>query len=568
MDNAKTVSFIYPKIRINREKCQKVFSSVENLIIGRDVFSIIIPNKLFPNVKKVESKSSSYTTGKYLVEKAGMILRNAFGQSEDAAVDFTQFNRIGNYAFEGCKAKSAAGLDEMRIAMVQEAAFVNSGFLDQPFVGGIKCLGPFIIDIDETADEIVLPKSDVSFCVKKRPKKAVRVPNLNAVAALRVLPKKVIIEDEKINYDDALLYKLYSQDIEEIESHISRYKTVDGIVYSADMKTLILCPQGKTGEVIIPDGVVRIRKSAFSNSKIKKVIFPDTMQTIGDEAFYACEKLKEIDFGHGITRIGENGNQHMFSGCAFKKITFPPQIKEIGISAFSLCRELEEVIFNEGLEVIQKEAFQNCQNLLEINLPASIKKVGMDAFVCNARRDKIQDMNINMTTIPENLGLAITHPGNTYGVRCVNVHINNRNGIFDFVLPCSVSVIVGARTNIVINQMADCKYAKKLSGLRYLETAYMNASNSMYKYAVAYKTYKKTKNKYAKEFLIDEQKHVAKAIIREMEEKDFADFVKLDFINLKYDADIVKCLEEQNWNVALAYMLEEGKNSSNDAFVI
>ena len=24
MDNAKTVSFIYPKIRINREKCQKV----------------------------------------------------------------------------------------------------------------------------------------------------------------------------------------------------------------------------------------------------------------------------------------------------------------------------------------------------------------------------------------------------------------------------------------------------------------------------------------------------------------------------------------------------------------
>lgn len=78
------------------------------------------------------------------------------------------------------------------------------------------------------------------------------------------------------------------------------------------------------------------------------MIFPDTMQTIGDEAFYACEKLKEIDFGHGITRIGENGNQHMFSGCAFKKITFPPQIKEIGISAFSLCRELEEVILTKA----------------------------------------------------------------------------------------------------------------------------------------------------------------------------------------------------------------------------
>lgn len=370
-----------------------------------------------------------------------------------------------------------------------------------------------------------------------------------------------------------MLYKLYSQDIEEIESHISRYKTVDGIVYSADMKTLILCPQGKTGEVIIPDGVVRIRKSAFSNSKIKKVIFPDTMQTIGDEAFYACEKLKEIDFGHGITRIGENGNQHMFSGCAFKKITFPPQIKEIGISAFSLCRELEEVIFNEGLEVIQKEAFQNCQNLLEINLPASIKKVGMDAFVCNARRDKIQDMNINMTTIPEGLALAIIRPGNIHRTRCINVHIDNQDGIFNFVLPCSISAtasVYGAYSNIVnvFNQMAYRGHDKKLWNLKCLETAYLHASYPRYVYVVAYKTYRKTKNKYTKEFLADRQKYVAKAIIREMEEKDFADFVKLDFINLKYDADIVKCLEEQNWNVALAYMLEEGKNSSNDAFVI
>ena len=409
-----------------------------------------------------------------------------------------------------------------------------------------------------------------------------------------------------------MLYKLYSQDIEEIESHISRYKTVDGIVYSADMKTLILCPQGKTGEVIIPDGVVRIRKSAFSNSKIKKVIFPDTMQTIGDEAFYACEKLKEIDFGHGITRIGENGNQNMFSGCAFKKIAFPPQIKEIGMRAFSLCYELEEVIFNEGLEVIQKEAFRDCPNLLEVNLPASIKKVGKEAFVCKAFPDKIQDMNINMTTIPESLGSAITCPANMHKARCVNVHIDNRNGIFDFVLPCSISAVGSAYSNIVnaFNQMADgCGYDSvnlrspspdvdevsgspytssnlrtdgqpeigrnlpsiddaRLWNLRYLKTAYMDASNPIYKYVSVYKTYKKTKNKDSKEFLIDNQKHVAKAIALEMEEKDFVDFVKLDFINLQYDADIVECLEEQNWNVALAYMLEEGKNSSNDAFVI
>lgn len=70
INNAKTVSFIYPKFRIDRKTCQKIFSSVENLMIGRNVLSIVIPNKMFPNVKNVESKSSNFMTGKYLIKKA------------------------------------------------------------------------------------------------------------------------------------------------------------------------------------------------------------------------------------------------------------------------------------------------------------------------------------------------------------------------------------------------------------------------------------------------------------------------------------------------------------------
>lgn len=353
MDDAKEISFIYPKIMINRERCQKVFSSVEIMLIGRNVISIAIPNKMFPNVKRVQSKSSNFLDGKYLIERAGRKLLNAFGQSEDAEIDFTRFRRIGNYAFEGCKAKVAAGIYEMRILAIQDAAFVGSGFLDKPFIGGIKCLGPFIIDIDETADEIILPKSDVYFCVPKIQKKCVRVPNINVFAAMRKSPKKVIIEDENIRYDDDLMYKLSNRYIEELESRVSRYKTVDGILYSADMKTLILCPAGKTGEVTIPDGVERIRKQAFFGSKISKVVFPDSLVRLQNEAFYGCENLKEIDFGNGIEQIGGAENKHIFSGCPVEKLIFPPQVKEIGISAFYSCGELKEIIFEEGLKYIR-----------------------------------------------------------------------------------------------------------------------------------------------------------------------------------------------------------------------
>ena len=570
MNNAKTVSFIYPKFRIDRKTCQKIFSSVENLMIGRNVLSIVIPNKMFPNVKEVRSKSSSFINGKYLIERAGMRLVNTFGQDDGAAIDFTQFNRIGDYAFEGCKAKNAVGLNETMISMVQDAAFVGSGFLDQPFIGGIKCLGPFIIDIDETADEIVLPKNDVYFCVPKRPKKCVRVPNLNAFAAMRKFPKKVIIEDENINYDDALLYKFCSRDIKELESRVQRYKTVDGILYSADMKTLIICPTGKTGTVVIPDGVTRIRNRAFSGSKISKVIFPDSIVSLQNEAFYGCEYLTEIDFGHGIEQIGGNGNQHIFSGCSMKKLVFPPQVKKIGINAFFSCGELKEVVFNDGLEIIRQGAFKDCPRLTEINLPASIKRVGFDAFVCRIMREGIQDINVNMSTIPEDFGRAFTHPGNTQTPRCVNVHIDNNDGIFDFVLPDCVSAVTTGYSDIIsaFNLMADQEYDKKFWRLECLKTAFMYASNSRFKCVDAFKTYKRTKNELAKEYLADYQKRAADAIALELTEKDFVDFLKLGFISLGYDEDIVKRLREQNWNIALAYMLEEGKNSSNDALVI
>ena len=570
MNNAKAVSFIFPEFRIDRETCQKVFSSVENLMIGRNVLSIVIPNKMFPNVKEVKSKSSSFINSKYLIERAGMRLVNTFGQDNGAAIDFTQFNRIGDYAFEGCKAKNAVGLDEMKISMVQDAAFVDSGFLDQPFIGGIKCLGPFIIDIDETADEIILPKNNVHFCVPKKPKERVRVPNVNAFAAMRKLPKKVIIEDENIRYDDALMYKFSNKYIEELESRVSRYRTVDGILYSGDMKTLILCPAGKTGEITIPDGVERIRKQAFFGSKINKVIFPDSLVRLQKEAFYGCENLKEIDFGNGIKQIGGDGSQDIFSGCAFEKLVFPPQVKEIGINAFYSCSKLQEIIFEDGLKYIRGGAFKNCPKLTEITLPASIKELGPDAFLCEILREGIQDINVNMSTIPEDFGRAFTHPGNMQTPRCVNVHIDNQSGIYDFVLPDCVSAVAPGYSDIIsaFNLMAAQDYDKKFWWLKCLKTAFMYASNSRFKYVDAFKTYKRTKNEAAKEYLTDYQKRVADAIALELTEKDFVDFLKLRFISLGYDEGIVKRLQEQNWNIALAYMLEEGRDGSDDALVI
>ena len=126
------------------------------------------------------------------------------------------------------------------------------------------------------------------------------------------------------------------------------------------MKTLVLCPKEKTGGVIIPDGVTRIRRQAFCLTKISRVVFPDSLARIEDEAFYQCKNLKEIDFGNGIEQLGADGKQLIFSGCAFERLVFPSQIKEIGVSAFYACHKLKEIVFNEGLEKIAIGAVKNC----------------------------------------------------------------------------------------------------------------------------------------------------------------------------------------------------------------
>lgn len=154
-----------------------------------------------------------------------------------------------------------------------------------------------------------------------------------------------------------------------------------------------------------------------------------------------------------------------------------------------------------------------------------------------------------------------------------NVHVHNKNETFDFVIPDCVSATTNGYSEIVtgFNLMAsDPEYFKKFHHLKWLNTAFMYAANSRFKYVCAYKTYKRTKNELAKEYLIDYQKMAADAIALELAEKDFVDFLRLEFINLGYDEDIVKCLEEQNWNVALAYMLneEKEKDSTGNTFVI
>ena len=114
----------------------------------------------------------------------------------------------------------------------------------------------------------------------------------------------LVIEDPDRKLTDNMLLTIASSDrIDNLEIKGNfRYKCVDGITYSKSMVELIACPAGKTGKVIIPEGVRIIKARAFSKCEISAVKLPDSIITIERSAFRWCHNLSEIDFGKGLKR--------------------------------------------------------------------------------------------------------------------------------------------------------------------------------------------------------------------------------------------------------------------------
>ncbi len=155
----------------------------------------------------------------------------------------------------------------------------------------------------------------------------------------------------------------------EVDEANEYYTSVDGVLYTKDMKKLLVYPimkENKTGKYAIPEGVERIGKCAFyKNEAVTEITLPATLKEIGDMAFFKCENLSLVTLPDGLVKIGSDA----FSYCQeMKPVMFiPDSVKEIGSFAFYSCSNL-------------KEFFMGAQNENEIVfgdtwLPKNIKKV-------------------------------------------------------------------------------------------------------------------------------------------------------------------------------------------------
>ena len=134
---------------------------------------------------------------------------------------------------------------------------------------------------------------------------------------------------------------------------------------------------GSSKTVEIPSTVTEIVQFAFEDSRAEKIIFPESMKVIPQNAFYSAKNLKEVEFKGSINKMETAAFQNCTS---LSKIIIPKGISEIPESCFADCTSLKEIIIPEGISNIGWEAFRNCTGITSISLPNTLRVIAADAF--------------------------------------------------------------------------------------------------------------------------------------------------------------------------------------------
>jgi len=161
------------------------------------------------------------------------------------------------------------------------------------------------------------------------------------------LPKRVDnFSAATLNSNSALLNVNFVGEFEN-----AKYKSVDGVVYSADGKTLIYFPRAREDEFVVPTGVETIGESAFETCRyIKKVTIPGHVTLIDKYAFRLASRLGAVEF------LGTADDPRL-TIC-----------EQAFYNAGNYTSTFTELVLPENLIAIEKNAFGSMSNITRVKL--------------------------------------------------------------------------------------------------------------------------------------------------------------------------------------------------------
>lgn len=160
----------------------------------------------------------------------------------------------------------------------------------------------------------------------------------------------------------------------------------------------VKCPQGKSGEFEVPDGVGSISGGAFSGcDKITAVKLPESVGYIGGFAFNNCTALTSINLPEALTSI----DSYSFQGCtSLETLEIPESVSDIGGHAFDGTPFLEKLIEQDPLVVINGILVDGSALKGEVVIPDTVTEITGGAFV---PAHENENTVLTKVTLPEGL---------------------------------------------------------------------------------------------------------------------------------------------------------------------
>ena len=174
-----------------------------------------------------------------------------------------------------------------------------------------------------------------------------------------------------------VFYQCYNLEDITVASGNTAYKSVDGVLYTADGTTLIQYPQNKadTSYKMI-DEATKIDFLAFNYTQNLQTIDFNNVTEFADKAVYGNQALQEIV----LKNAASLGNQAFSGNREVTSVLLEKAPTTVGESVFSSCASLANVTLPDDMKELQDGMFAFCTALKTLKFPAQLNRIGKACF--------------------------------------------------------------------------------------------------------------------------------------------------------------------------------------------